>query len=144
MSRVTTILVLAAITGSTGCGKNKTATGPLQDGVGKGRGQNSGPGGGVGQALAASGTTVFAASARAGVFRSTNNGASWTSVNSGLTDLTVLALAFGGTSVFAGTNSGGVFRSTNDGASWTAVDNGLANPRARPVEALALESTGLV
>jgi len=61
-----------------------------------------------------------------GVYLSTNNGTSWTAVNSGLTNLNVAALAVCGNNIFAGTRSG-VFHSTNNGTSWSAVDSGLTN-----------------
>src|SRR2546422_307177 len=51
-----------------------------------------------------------------GVFRSTDDGASWTAANNVLAGTAVVALAVSATSLFAGT-SGGVFRSTDDGAS---------------------------
>ncbi|MCK7528688.1 MAG: hypothetical protein MZV64_69590 [Ignavibacteriales bacterium] len=63
----------------------------------------------------------------AGVFLSTNNGTSWTAVNTGLTNTNVRALAVSGTNLFAGTDGGGVFLSTNNGTSWTAVNTGLTN-----------------
>ena len=61
-----------------------------------------------------------------GVFRSVNNGDSWTAVNNGLPDSIVLSLAVGPDrqSLFAGTSEG-VFRSVDNGESWTAVNNGL-------------------
>jgi hypothetical protein len=62
-----------------------------------------------------------------GVFRSTNNGTSWTAVNNGLTNLDVRSLAVSGTNLFVGTFGGGVFLSTNNGTSWTAVNKGLMN-----------------
>ena len=62
-----------------------------------------------------------------GVFLSTNNGTSWTAVNTGLTNTYVYALAVSGTNLFAGTYGGGVFLSTNNGTSWTAVNTGLTN-----------------
>jgi hypothetical protein len=45
-----------------------------------------------------------------GVFLSTNNGTSWTLVNSGLTNISVYALAVSGTNLFAGPDGGGVWR----------------------------------
>ena len=74
-----------------------------------------------------------------GVFLSTNNGTSWTAVNTGLTDAAVYALAVSGTNLFAGTY-GGVFLSTNNGTSWTEVSTGLTNAA---VHALAVSGTNL-
>jgi hypothetical protein len=72
-------------------------------------------------ALAVSGTNLFAGTYGGGVYLSTNDGNSWTAVNSGLTSKYVYALAFSGTNLFAGTNGNGVFLSTNNGNSWTAA-----------------------
>ena len=54
---------------------------------------------------------LYAGTPGDGVFRSTNNGASWSAVNSGLTNLFVYALAVDSSRyVYAGTAGGGVFR----------------------------------
>ena len=106
--------------------------------------QTSGPYCGLVSCLAVSGTNLFAgtgtdldAPCDGGVFLSTNNGTSWTEVNSGLTNSDVLSLAVGGTNLFAGT-WGGVFLSTNNGTSWTAI--GLTNS---DVFSLAVSGTNL-
>jgi photosystem II stability/assembly factor-like uncharacterized protein len=83
-------------------------------------------------ALAVSGTNLFAGTEFNGVFLSADNGTSWTAVNGGLTCLNVEALAVspngaGGTNLFVGTDPGGVFLSTNNGTSWSAVNTGLTN-----------------
>jgi len=75
-------------------------------------------------ALAVSGVNLFTGT-MGGVFRSTDEGASWTAANSGLPGNPVNALAVKGTSLFAGTDNG-PFRSTDNGASWTAVSAGLS------------------
>ena len=92
------------------------------------------------QALAVSGTNLFAGTYGGGVFLSTNNGTSWTEVNNGLTNTLVQALAVSGTNLFAGTYGGGVFLSTNNGTSWTEVNYGLTYTR---VQALAVSGTNL-
>jgi len=73
-----------------------------------------------------SGTNVFSGSG-AGVYLSTNNGTSWSAVNSDLPYNYVRALALNGTNLFAAVYATGVFLSTNNGASWSAVDSGLTN-----------------
>jgi photosystem II stability/assembly factor-like uncharacterized protein len=62
------------------------------------------------------------------VFKSTNGGESWSSINTGLTDTSIQALAItpsAPASLYAGTVFGGVFKSTNDGGSWTTANTGM-------------------
>jgi hypothetical protein len=56
-----------------------------------------------------------------GMFRSTDNGDSWTGQNNGFTAFDANAITFNSVSEVFATDAGGVFRSTNDGASWTAL-----------------------
>jgi len=65
--------------------------------------QTNGPYGGAVRSLAVSGTSIYVGTDDDGVFLSTNDGASWTAVNSGLTDTSIWALATSGTNIFAGT-----------------------------------------
>jgi len=104
--------------------------------------QTNGPNGGEVICLAASGTNLYAGTSNSGVFLSTNNGTSWTAVNSGLTNTLVQSLAVSGTNLFAGTvgSGGGVFLSTNNGTSWTLVNSGLTNIS---IYALAVSGTNL-
>jgi hypothetical protein len=113
--------------------------------------QTNGPYGGYVSCFAVSGTNVFAGTDGgtlqdgAGVFISSDNGASWAPVNTGLGNRVVGALAVGpngagGTNLFAGTYyEGGVFRSSNNGTSWTQVNTGLT---AVYVWALAVNPNG--
>ena len=71
--------------------------------------QTNGPYGGYVYSFAVSGTNLFAGTG-GGVFLSTNNGTSWTAVNTGLTNSYVLSLAVSGTNLFAGTWGNGVWR----------------------------------
>ena len=75
-------------------------------------------------ALAVSGSNIFAGTKDAGVFRSTNNGSDFSPTNNGLTNLWIRALAVSESNIFAGTGSG-VYRSTNNGTSWDSVNNGI-------------------
>jgi hypothetical protein len=75
------------------------------------------------------GSTLFAG--QLGVWRTPDQGASWTNSSDGFVDPNVFALIAvpngqGGVDIVAGTN-GGVFRSTNNGANWTALNNGLTS-----------------
>lgn len=76
-------------------------------------------------------STLYAGTDGGGVFKSTNGGASWLAVNSGLTDKYIRSLAVDPTNsqiIYAGAGAfGGVFRSIDSGASWSAVNNGLSN-----------------
>jgi hypothetical protein len=70
-------------------------------------------------------TTLYAGTYGGGVFKSTDGGATWSAVNTGLSNKSVWALAIDPTApntLYAGTY-GGVFKSTDGGASWSA--NGL-------------------
>ncbi len=83
---------------------------------------------------------IFAGTYDGKIFRSTDNGDSWTAGDSGLTSTPVRALALNSRGdIFAGTDGGGVFRSMNNGDSWIAVKSGLTNTG---VHALALNSRG--
>jgi len=91
------------------------------------------------QCFAVNGQNIFAGTFANGVYLSIDNGASWTAVNSGLTNTNILALVVNGANIFAG-SAQGVFRSTNNGTSWTAVNTGLTNIY---VNALAVLNTNL-
>jgi beta-glucanase (GH16 family)/photosystem II stability/assembly factor-like uncharacterized protein len=98
---------------------------------------SKGPEGGVINALVAdpaNANTLYAAVRFAGVYKSTDGGATWARRNDGLTELDVQSIAVSqavpGT-IYAGTGgyAGAVFKSTNGGASW-AKANTTALPQA--------------
>jgi len=72
-----------------------------------------------------------------GVFRSTNNGTSWTKLDDRLLPRNpVYSFMVSDTNLFIGSD-GGVFLSTNNGISWRAVNNGLpASPGVSPLVAI--------
>ena len=86
------------------------------------------------RSLAVSGTNLFAGTQAGGVFLSTDNGSSWTAVNSGLTNRSVLSLAVSGSNLFAGTDGGGVFINTTilTGIEEEAKDNFKINIYPNP------------
>ena len=100
-----------------------------------------GPEGGIIYALAidpSSPATLYAGTDSNGVYKSVNGGASWTAVNAGLTNTTVLALAVDPSApakIYAGT-FGGAFKSIDGGGSWTTINAGLAGTN---VDALAID-----
>jgi len=78
------------------------------------------------QALAVSGSFLFAGTAGSGVFRKDNNDTNWIAVNSGLTNMNILSFVVSGAYLFAGT-AGGAFRSSDSGQHWIQVCSGLTN-----------------
>ncbi len=70
---------------------------------------------------------IFIGTQPGGVYRSTDNGNNWTSVNKGLINLSVQSLVISPSGeIFAGTQDG-VFNSTDNGDSWTEVSLGLTD-----------------
>jgi photosystem II stability/assembly factor-like uncharacterized protein len=74
-----------------------------------------------------------------GMFRSTDNGDSWTEQNDGFTAFDANAVTFNSAGHVFAAAAGGVFRSTNDGVSWTDVSSGLI-PAGGNVETVAMDS----
>ncbi len=68
---------------------------------------------------------LFAGTEGAGVFCSTNDGLSWTAVNSGLPDYEVYSLTISDTTIFAGTYGSGVLRSSINNINWSEANNGM-------------------
>lgn len=85
-----------------------------------------GPNGGQITAITLSGSNIFAGTYGNGMYLSTNNGANWVEVNSGITDLRILCLAAENSRVVAGTPHG-IFQSTDNGKTWNTSNSGLLN-----------------
>jgi ligand-binding sensor domain-containing protein len=86
--------------------------------------------------LCVSSNNLFAGTTGEGVFLSTNNGNSWTAVNTGLTNTNIYGLVSIVTNLFAGSfqspgdSTGGIFLSTNNGIIWkNTINTGLTNYR---------------
>lgn len=62
-----------------------------------------------------------------GLFRSDDEGDSWTNIATEEMTRTVEAMAVYGTTLYAGTSGDGIFRSDDKGDSWTAVNDGLTH-----------------
>jgi hypothetical protein len=78
------------------------------------------------KAIAVCGSYLVAGMYGAGMFRSSDNGASWTKVTAGLAGRSFFALVVQGEDIVAGSTDGaGVFRSRDSGATWAAVGSGL-------------------
>lgn len=86
-------------------------------------------------------TGTMYAGTNAGVYRSSDHGANWIQINSGLTELWVMSMAVDSSgNVFAGTwLSPGLFISSDSGDTWTAANNGLSSTY---VGSFAVTATG--
>jgi hypothetical protein len=103
--------------------------------------QMNGPGGGSVYALAKNNANIFAGTGGAGIFMSTNNGADWNAINSGLPNSKeITSLCCYGNKIFAGVWNSGVFLSTNNGAGWTDVNPNLAE---KTIKRLAIIGTNI-
>jgi uncharacterized protein (TIGR03437 family) len=90
--------------------------------------QTSGPEGGNIEAFALKDRAFFVGTT-GGVYRTTDDGVTWTLVNNGL-NRAVQALGVSGTALFAGTDRG-VYRTTDNGNTWAPVNKGLGDPSVR-------------
>jgi cysteine-rich repeat protein len=84
---------------------------------------------------------VYVGTNGGGVSKTTNGGASWTALNSGLTDLNVKSLAIDPTNpqiMYAGTFSG-TFKTTNGGTTWSTINSGLPLSKMGAVNTLAID-----
>lgn len=71
--------------------------------------QTNGPYRGQIVCIAVSGQNLFAGTWGGGVYRSTDNGGSWTAVNNGSASLYTVVLVANDTNIFAGSYGSGVF-----------------------------------
>ena len=78
-------------------------------------------------ALAAVGSSLFAGTSTSGIYRSTDNGVNWATVNAGLTVNNINALLVSGSNLFAATYGGGIFMTADNGNNWQSVNTGLSN-----------------
>ncbi len=92
--------------------------------------------------LTAKGTDLYAGFFQQGIYKSTNNGATWSAVNLGfLSNHTVVSIVYIGNVLFAGTDWDGIYMSTNNAASWSLVpDVTMANTH---VKAMCVSGTTL-
>lgn len=67
---------------------------------------------------------LFAGTSPKGVFKSVNNGVTWSAANTGIQDKNVFSLIADNNYLFAGTDSG-VFRSPDNGKTWQAANQNI-------------------
>ncbi len=79
--------------------------------------------------LAALNGNLFAGTRNTGVFRSSDYGATWTAVNTGLpfAGNFIYTLTVCGNSIFAGVYGVGLYRSSDNGDHWAISDSGISN-----------------
>ena len=85
---------------------------------------------------------IFAGTNGAGVYMSTDGGATWSQVNTGLTDLAVQVLTISQsspTTLYAGGITGGMFKTTNSGTSWSQVNTGITEV-GKNIQAIAVKT----
>ncbi len=95
--------------------------------------QECGPGNGL-VCIYLNGSTIFAGSHGMGIYKSTNNGDTWSIVSNGLPGFIgtgdyddVTAIARKENNIFVGTQNCGIYMSTDSGANWYAVNNGITD-----------------
>ncbi len=92
-------------------------------------------------------TTLYAGNINgSGIFKSTDGGAHWSTINKGLPSTLPLVLGVAvdpahPTTLYAGTYGNGLYRSTDGGSNWSAAGSGM---RTTYVTALAFESSALI
>lgn len=70
-----------------------------------------------------------------GIYRSFNNGQSWTALNQGLTNKFITAIERDSVGrLFASTYGGGVFLSTNNGQTWSSINTGLPSLKIKTLK----------
>jgi photosystem II stability/assembly factor-like uncharacterized protein len=74
--------------------------------------------------LAVDGTKVYAGTYGGGIFRSTDNGNTWTEANNGITSLFTVSISISGSQIYAVAGNE-VYLSEDEAISWTLVNNGL-------------------
>jgi ligand-binding sensor domain-containing protein len=78
-----------------------------------------------------------------GALLSTNNGSSWTEINTGLGNSVISALAISGNKVFAGTTENGIYFTTDNGQNWVQTNTGFVTPLDKKIRALIVSGTNI-
>src|SRR5205085_7399400 len=95
--------------------------------------QLPGPGGTQVNVIRKNNNFVYAGTESKGVFRSSDNGASWQMINNGIAnDVKINDILLYGNYVFAAVSSScpgliNIYRSSNNGSSWAVSGNGIPN-----------------
>lgn len=84
---------------------------------------------------------VFAGTMGGGIFKSMDNGATWTNNNAGLFTDSIYSLMVNGSDLFAGTYGHGIFLSNDQGANWSQE---LSNSDPTVVRTMAVTTTRIL
>jgi photosystem II stability/assembly factor-like uncharacterized protein len=77
-----------------------------------------------------------------GIIRSTDGGANWQQIDSGLINTSVACFGLHRNSIYAGTSGGGIFESADNGQHWNAIPNdGLTSLN---IQSITFDSSGYV
>jgi hypothetical protein len=98
------------------------------------------------------GNTVIVGTEFDGIFRSRDNGVTWTQANSGIPTPTATAATYHINAIFVNKNTivagaengGGIFRSTDSGSTWMPVYNGLRDRQARSIRAFTNRGSQII
>ena len=75
---------------------------------------------------------IYAGVWGSGVYKTTDAGNTWKTVNTGLTNLYITDIIYNRSGhLFVSTMGGGIFRSTNKGVAWTPIGTGLLHPNVK-------------
>ncbi len=89
---------------------------------------------------------MYTGSSTLGIYKTIDAGATWSPMNTGLTNMAILSLAISPSNpqiLYAGTNYGandGVYKTTNGGSSWTRMVTGIQETN-RGVQAIVIDPT---
>jgi hypothetical protein len=86
------------------------------------------------------GSDILAGTELGGIFRSTDNGRSWSLASPDLMNRRIRAIVRLGSDLFAGSLDHGVYRSSDNGATWTSVNSGLPT---RDIMAMGVNGSSL-
>ncbi|TMM55868.1 BspA family leucine-rich repeat surface protein [Maribacter algarum] len=90
--------------------------------------QTNGPEGGYANDIVQLGDDLFVSASNGGIYKSTDIGASWFPVNSGLpTNSQSLVLSIYSGNIYASIGSNGIYRSTDSGNNWLPLNSGIEN-----------------
>lgn len=79
------------------------------------------------KSIAANSKAIFVGTHTSGIYRSTDNGITWTFLINNLPSTDIMAIAVNGDTIYTGTSGAGVFRSLDNGKNWEKKSSGIVN-----------------